>query len=641
MKRTIWLVVGLLVFSGALAFAAYHHEGEKDAGNFTAVYPQKAGTKLDHCALCHTGGTYEQKPGQWVTLGSCQWCHYTYGYDGHGNILDTMNPYGKDYHYYGRNQAAITSIEGLDSDGDGYTNIQEINASRYPGDPNDDPSKVVAPYRVYSKAQFEAMPKHTQFLLMNTSRSGDFYAEYTGVVLSDLLVNAGMHSTATGITVYAPDGWSQYHPLDLDPAPEMYHVRGVYPESAYYYNAQADVALTPTDGWCDYSAPSCSGRQHLDPIVVPGGLKTIFAYKREGAYLQPGVLNVDNKLDGEGPFRVVPPQKVPSPPDQSSKAKNQDVIWPYTEDWDHNAGASTRTVTTIRVNPLPPGTTDIDLLEAGWRYVDEEKVIIYGAIEPGRDEVVVDFGSHGLWHYAGQWNSPTSWDPQAMASWFGGVSAGFGGDKGLWNYNGSMWSQICGWDPQIMTGWFRGLATGFGSGRGLWNYDGGQWTQLSSWKDPVVMTGWSKGLAVGFGGNTGLWSYDGSQWSQLSSWKDPVVMTGWSKGLAVGFGGNTGLWSYDGSQWSQLSSWKDPVVMTGWSKGLAVGFGGNTGLWSYDGTSWLSIAGWDAVSIGVWDGGLVAGFGSGKGVWTYDGTTWTHFAGWDAQGVCGANLKVD
>ena len=43
----------------------------------------------------------------------------------------------------------------------------------------------------------------------------------------------------------------------------------------------------------------------------------ILAISRENGPMDPGILNDQNKLDGEGPFRVVPPQKVPSPPDQS------------------------------------------------------------------------------------------------------------------------------------------------------------------------------------------------------------------------------------------------------------------------------------------------------------------------------------
>ena len=359
-------------------YAAYHHEGENDSDKFISVYPDKAGTKLDHCALCHSGGSYTNSKGKLVSLGSCQWCHYSYKYDASGNILDTMNTYGKAYHDYGRNAAAIRAIENLNSDGDGYTNIEEINANAYPGNPDDYPGINTAPYRIYTKAQLKALGNHTQFLLMNTSRSGDFYAEYTGVPMQDLLEDAGILSSATGILVYAPDGWSQYHPLEADPDPELYHVNGDYPDSVYYYNTEADTALNPTDGWCDYSAPSCQGRIDGTPIT---GLKMILAYAREGQNMDPGILDAANKLDGEGPYRVVPPQKNPNAPDQSSTAVNQEVAWPYDFDWDHNAGASSRTVTIIKVEPLPAGTTDIDVLEAGWAFVDQNKIIVYGAID--------------------------------------------------------------------------------------------------------------------------------------------------------------------------------------------------------------------------------------------------------------------
>ncbi len=375
MKKTFALtgVLVLAVLVAVTAFAAYHHEGEQDSDKFLAAYPQKADTKLDHCALCHSGGQYEKYEGKWVSLGSCQWCHYSYGYDGSGNIVDTLNAYGKAYYMAGRDAAAISAIDSQDSDGDGYSNAEEIAANRFPGDPEDDPSQKTAPYQVYTLSDLEAMTAHTQFMMMNTSRSGDFYAQYTGVPLQELLEDAGILDSATGITVFAPDGWSQYHPLQPDPDPELYHIFGTYPEATFQYDPEAE-------GWCDYSAPSVAGRSHNDPIYVPNGLKAILAYKREGAYLDPGVLTEENKLDGEGPYRVVVPQKIPSPPDQSSRSDNQDVIWPYTESWDHNAGACTRSATIIRVEPLPEGTTDIDLYEEGWQYVDEKKIIIYGAI---------------------------------------------------------------------------------------------------------------------------------------------------------------------------------------------------------------------------------------------------------------------
>ena len=403
-KRILFLGPALLlVLMASTAFSAYHHEGEQDAVKFLDVYPEKAGTKLDHCATCHTGGQYEKKPGKWTSLGSCQWCHYTYGYDGSGNIGDTMNPYGIAFFVNGRSAEALRTVENDDSDEDGYTNIAEITANRFPGDPNDDPSKVVASFRIYTKAQLEAMTPHSQFMLMNASRHTDEYIEYTGVAMEDLLQDAGILASATGITVFAPDGWSNYHPLDQDPEPELYHVSDTYPEAVYHYHEQADIALNPEDGWCDYSAPSCQGRNNGDPIEVSGGLKMILAYRRDGMHLDPGVLNKDNKLDGEGPYRVVPPQKNPVPPDQSSRAVNQDVIWPYTYDWDHNKGAASRTATIIRVEPLPEATTDINILEAGWDYVDQEKIIIYGAIDgdsdgngiPDSEEGDEDFDSDG------------------------------------------------------------------------------------------------------------------------------------------------------------------------------------------------------------------------------------------------------
>lgn len=370
----------MVVLTVSVVLSAYHHEGENDAQHFVAQYPDKTGTKLDHCALCHTGGKYEKKPGKWISMGSCQWCHYSYGYDGSGNIIDTLNSYGMDYLINGRNQAAIAAIADKDSDGDGYNNGVEIAAIRYPGNADDDPTKVPAPSRVYTKAQLEAMTRHTQFMLMNTSRSGDFYVQYSGVPVEDLLKDAGVLDSASGITVFAPDGWSDYHPLEIDSDPELYHVNGIYPEAYYHYNTQADTALNTTDGWCDYGAPSCAGRSDLDLIVNENGLKMLLAFKRDGQDMEAGVLGDDNKLSGEGPFRVVPPQKVPSPPDQSSNAANQDVVWPYDYDWDHNAGSATRSATIIRVEPLPEGTTDIDILEAGWTYVDEGKIIVYGAI---------------------------------------------------------------------------------------------------------------------------------------------------------------------------------------------------------------------------------------------------------------------
>jgi len=370
-KIEVMRIVGLF-FGAICVFAAYHHQGERDSVNFLKVHPGKAGGKLDHCALCHSGGQLE-KNGAKVVLGSCQWCHLKYGYDQKGPLADTLNAFGRDYLRHGRDAAAVKTIAALDSDGDGFKNEAEIAADRFPGNAGDDPRKIPAPMRIYTRSQLEALPQHRQFLLQNAAKSGDEYAEFSGVTMETLLRDAGILASATGITVFAPDGWSQYHPLRPLADPAMYPVFSVYPQALYHFSPKAAA-------WCDTSAPSCAGRKPGQAISVPGGLRMLLALKREGVPLLPAVLNKENKLDGEGPYRVIVPQKAPSPPDQSSKSAEQDVLWPYRADWDHNAGSSTRSVTIIRVEPLPPGTTDIDGTEAGWKFIDDGKIVIYGAI---------------------------------------------------------------------------------------------------------------------------------------------------------------------------------------------------------------------------------------------------------------------
>ena len=415
-----------VLFTALVCYAAYNHGGDTDSNLFRTVYPNTVGTKLDSCNVCHSGGSYTPPGGKLTTLGSCQWCHYITKYGDEStpeNLLMTLNSYGLDYKNNGRNAGALLTINGLDSDGDFFANQVEIVALTYPGDINDDPIKVPAPSRVISLKELEDMPLHTQFLLMNASKSDDTYTNYSGVALENL-IKAIMLDSAMDITVYSPDGFATYHPFSPSTNPNSYHLFGIYPQGTFYYNERADIAIHPPDpdpvdpsknyvtgGWCDYSSPSaevcdsagpgrhhkgrplyyglaghrhdhCACRENESAIFNPEGLKMLLAFKRDGEYLTPGVLNPENKLDGEGPFRVVPPQKKPGWPDQRSTSANQAVVWPYDKTADHNAGFSSRTVTMIKVMPLPPGTTDINTMEAGWPYVDEEKIVIYGSIDP-------------------------------------------------------------------------------------------------------------------------------------------------------------------------------------------------------------------------------------------------------------------
>ena len=70
---------------------------------FNARY-KTSGSHLDTCSTCHTSSSPS---------------------------ADNLNSYGKDF----------GAIEGKDSDGDGFSNIDEIKAGTFPGDPNENPNK--------------------------------------------------------------------------------------------------------------------------------------------------------------------------------------------------------------------------------------------------------------------------------------------------------------------------------------------------------------------------------------------------------------------------------------------------------------------------------------------------------------------
>ena len=71
-----------------------------------------------------------------ATMGSCTTCHVNP--DGKGGL----NPYGSHWKSYGRNFGAI---ESLDSDSDGFSNIDEINLDSWPGDAGSTPGPIPQP----------------------------------------------------------------------------------------------------------------------------------------------------------------------------------------------------------------------------------------------------------------------------------------------------------------------------------------------------------------------------------------------------------------------------------------------------------------------------------------------------------------
>jgi hypothetical protein len=153
-----------------------------------------------------------------------------------------------------------------------------------------------------------------------------------------------------------------------DPSKPQYDVVGPYPYGTYYGGLD----------FVDYGIiPGCLD----DGDRIPDKLYMLLAYMRDGDPLTPGKINPTTlSLDGEGPYRLVPPQKIAGSPDHPLGTTGGD--YPYDANKDHNAGFSVRTVSAIRVDPLPTGTTDFNVFEGGWNLVDHGKLVIYGAINP-------------------------------------------------------------------------------------------------------------------------------------------------------------------------------------------------------------------------------------------------------------------
>ena len=222
----------------------------------------------------------------------------------------------------------------------------EIQALTFPGNASDYPGLVPAPAIGMNLERLLKLPGYSEFLLLNASNSRDFYARYTGVKIKDLLKYAGIRKEATQITVFSPDGFSQLFPMTLpdpqtDPSKPQYDVMGPYPYGTYYGGLP----------FVDYGIiPGCLDNGER----IPDKLYMLTAYLRDGDPLTPGKINPTTlSLDGEGPYRLIPPQKVAGSPDRSSKMR------PLTGEHmdcdkinkEHNAGFSARTVTAIRVDP--------------------------------------------------------------------------------------------------------------------------------------------------------------------------------------------------------------------------------------------------------------------------------------------------
>jgi hypothetical protein len=280
-----------------------------------------------------------------------------------------------DYKGAGRSSRAFQSIESLDSDGDSYTNGEELQAFRYPGDPDSKPGQLTSPVYTFTWNDMMALTHHSQFLLLNSHKQEfDTYATYVGIKVKDLLAAAGADLlSATSVTFIAPDGYAKDFSLE--------EINNPYPPGLYFANLDPGSFSDPDQGFVTYPPADQMPEGLVDGGEIPGEQWLILAFQRDGNDLDEGYLDPSSgKLNGEGPYRSVVPQSTPGAPDRGSKYSPSGYSdgYDYDENKDHNAGLCVKALVAIRVNPMPQGYEEFDWKNGGWALVDKGQFIVYG-----------------------------------------------------------------------------------------------------------------------------------------------------------------------------------------------------------------------------------------------------------------------
>ena len=114
-RRAGWFVslASLILMTGAMLILLPSQTAQakpKFLASARARYPQLADSRLNTCGLCHRNGGGSSR-----------------------------NAFGE---AFASNGFSLVAIEHLDSDGDGYTNLEEFKALTFPGNPKDFPRSV-------------------------------------------------------------------------------------------------------------------------------------------------------------------------------------------------------------------------------------------------------------------------------------------------------------------------------------------------------------------------------------------------------------------------------------------------------------------------------------------------------------------
>jgi len=360
----------------ATASAAYRgHADDRDVTAVLAAYPALKNTPADSCAVCHTTGVVKRiSPGDGLRHENhCDYCHAVFVRD-RKDVRQTLSAFGRAYLAGGRNAGAITALAQKDSDGDGASNESELKAGTNPGDPASSPSMREAPSRTVTVAQLKTtVPAVEQAIFLNStkSRSGDGYGDFRGFTLADVLASVGLAVSAESVDILSADGYERTFTLA--------EIRQAWPQ------APPAMGLGKTElgscGWVTYASKALTPGAALPPA------KILLAFAENGQAFEKAHVEVETgRLVGKGPLRAVVPQFVAGPPDlpQTADAACTPKVgapFRFHDEYDHNAGASQNAVVAIRVKPLPKGTRDVDWMSAAARRLENEEVVIFGAIK--------------------------------------------------------------------------------------------------------------------------------------------------------------------------------------------------------------------------------------------------------------------
>lgn len=108
----------LMVLAAAVGITTWSSPAQSTPERLSSFNKQygTARTRLDSCLTCHSSASSPNKT--------------------------NLNAYGTDFL---NNNHDFGAIEGLDSDGDGASNIDEIKARTFPGDPKENPNNPPPP----------------------------------------------------------------------------------------------------------------------------------------------------------------------------------------------------------------------------------------------------------------------------------------------------------------------------------------------------------------------------------------------------------------------------------------------------------------------------------------------------------------